>query len=204
MNDANLPASSREIALAMLSALERSHDGMDAGTLRRRTREVIRRRTFGDRRGTEPTDRIRQRLEKTGAIARGSDGRWRLTSRGCWMLASPDAWMPGNVLPVTESEMRALRGYEALNTIATVATVLSALALALDGHHLYAASPWHGHALIVSETVDALLRTIASVGVGLIVPGIVLLVSARGSDWVALVTRRYRHAKILTDPSRER
>ena len=204
MSASSRPAPPRETALALLAALARSSVGLDSRALRKRTREELRRRAFGNRRRGDTDARIRRRLEATGAIARRADGRWVVTPRGRWMAADPDSWMPGDVLPVTESEMAALRGYERLNAWATVVTLLSFVAFLLDGHHLAGTAVWHTHMLNVSARLDAFLRVVVTFGVGLIVPLLVLLASERGSDWIALVTRRYRRAKIVADPGRDR
>jgi hypothetical protein len=173
---------------------------MDSRTLQERTREELRRRAFGDGRRGDTEARIRRRLEATGAIARGPDRRWSVTPRGVWMATNPDSWLAGDVLPVTASEMSALRGYERVNAWASALTLASFVVFLLDGRH----PAWSGfagaHVIDVPARIDALLRVIVTFGVGLFVPLIVLLVSERGSDWIALVTRRYRRAKILADP----
>jgi len=200
MNESLRPAPARETALAMLAALVRSTGGLDSRTLRERTREELRRRAFGDGRRGDTEARIRRRLEATGAISRGPDRRWSVTPRGAWMATDPDSWLAGDVLPVTVSEMVALRGYERVNAWASAVTLASFVVFLLDGHHPVWSGLGGAHGLYVPARIDALLRVIVTFGAGLFVPLIVLLVSERGSDWIALVTRRYRRAKILADP----
>ncbi len=98
--------------------------------------------------------------------------------------------------------MLALRGYERLNawTVAIVGVALGAFAL--DGRH--SGFPHLPNAPYVSERLDAFLRVVLTLGIGLFTPLTVLLVSERGSDWVALVTRRDRRVTNLSDPSPDR
>jgi hypothetical protein len=193
MSDQQLPVASRDIALAMLAALARSTAGIDRRTLEERTRSALRREGGTARRGDEPLDRIRRRLAATGAIARDRAGLWQITPRGMWMMANPDRWIPEDILPVTESEMRALRGYERLNAFAVAVTAVSCIVFFTDGQ-----------TTAVADRLHAFLRVVIAIGLGVFLPAIMLLASEHGSDWFALVTRRYRRAQTIADPASDR
>ncbi len=186
----------------MLAALSRAEGGRDARALDDATRVELRRRAFGDGRRGDTPEWVRRRLVSTGAIVRRPNGAYAISPRGRRMATDPDSWMPGDVMPVTESEMLALRGYERLNAWIVAIIVFALGAFALDGRH---ASFVHlPNAPYVSAQLDAFLRVVLTLGIGLFIPLIVLLVSERGSDWIALVTRRYRRATILSDPFPDR